>query len=102
MVDKNDLPALAFCGIGDPKFFDDTLKELNVRINKKIHFINHIKYNKDRLEQLEVLLKNNDALITTYKDFVKFNQQFLNKYLIYVVKMKIEIDDNKLIEKICL
>jgi len=100
-IDTNQ-KLISCCGIGDPKFFDNTLKELNVRINKKIHFINHIKYNKDRLEQLETLLKNNDGLITTYKDFVKFNQQFLNKYLIYVVKMKIKIDDKKLIEKICL
>ncbi len=93
---------ISCCGIGDPKFFDDTLKKLNVRINKKINFINHVQYNKNRLGQLETLLENNDGLVTTYKDFVKFDQQFINKYLIYVVKMKIEIDDKILIEKICL
>ena len=99
-IDSNQ-KIISCCGIGDPKFFDDTLKELNINVNKKIHFMNHVKYNKKRLEQLEALLKNNDALITTYKDFVKFNQKFLKKYLIYVLKIEIEIDDNRLIEKIC-
>ena len=88
------------CGIGDPDFFNQTIKELNLNVVEKVAFENHAYYDEQKIKKLEYLLQNNDGLITTYKDFVKLNQNFLNKYLIYVIKMEIEINDKKFIRKL--
>ena len=41
-----------------------------------------------------------DGLITTYKDFVKFDKNFINNNLIYVLDIDIVLDDKKLIDLI--
>ncbi len=91
---------LSCCGIGDPLSFHETLKNLNINIAETLVFQNHVHYTKKRLILINEKLINCDGLITTYKDFVKFDKNFINNNLIYVVDINIVIDDKKLIDLI--
>ena len=44
--------------------------------------------------------KKNISFITTYKDFFKLDEGFINKYTVYVLEMNLQLDENVLIEKI--
>ena len=63
-------------------------------------FKNHVDYTKKRLSLIKEKLINYDGLITTYKDFVKFDKNFINNTLIYVLDIDIVLDDKKLIDLI--
>ena len=91
---------IAFCGIANSKYFITTLKNMNVKIIKEIKFANHAKYNQIQYQQLIDSNPNNLSFITTYKDFVKLNQTFKNKYTIYVLEINFILDDKQLIHEI--
>jgi len=87
---------VAFCGIGNPIGFMRGLEN----IDKKIVFENHANYNSKKYEQLKKTNPNNLSFITTYKDFVKLDREFKSAYTIYVLEVRLSIDDEKLINQI--
>lgn len=96
----NNCKLLCCCGIGDPLSFQNALKNLNANIAETLVFENHVHYTKKRLSLIKEKLINYDGLITTYKDFVKFDKNFINNNLIYVLDIDIVLDDKKLIDLI--
>lgn len=97
---QNSYNLLCCCGIGDPISFQNTLQNLNISISKTLIFENHVHYTDKRLNVINEKLSKYDGLITTYKDFVKFDKNFINNNLIYVVDINIILDDKKLIDLI--
>ncbi len=69
--------ALAFCGIGNPEGFKNTLKGLDLSVKKIVAFEDHHIYTQDEIEQLKRGKDElgADFLITTFKDFVKMENE---------------------------
>ena len=97
---------VAFCGIGDPDSFMETLESLSIKVLDSIHFKDHQKYDTPYINRLESLLKtaNQTVFYTTQKDWVKLPESFLKKYRGVFVKMDLSIKDpdfkNLLMKKI--
>ena len=73
---------------------------MNITIKRQFSFENHARYNHTKYQQLKNANPNNLSFITTYKDFVKLDESFKTKYIIYVLEMNVELSDKKLINKI--
>ena len=97
---NNIEPMIAFCGIANSQYFISILKNMNIKIDRKIKFDNHAKYDSKKYKQLKNANPNNLSFITTYKDFVKLDESFKNKYIIYVLEMNLILNDNQLIKEI--
>ena len=100
IISKIKSPVVAFCGIANSTYFINTLKELEINVEKEINFENHTKYDAKKYAKLKKINPNNLSFITTYKDFVKLDQSFINNYTIYVIVIKFELNDDKLINQI--
>ena len=66
-------PVVAFCGIGNPGAFQQTLRDVGLAVAEFRTFPDHHDYATDELEDLVELAQNRSAvaLITTLKDLVK-------------------------------
>lgn len=75
LPDIPDVPVLAFCGIGRPDSFRNSLKEAGIRIEGLEVFPDHYVYSADDIDELRETMRNKGAtaLITTEKDAVKLN-----------------------------
>lgn len=77
----------AFAGIGRPSKFYDTLVELGYDVVETQDFADHYAYTKEDIDELKAKAKAKGLLlITTEKDFVKFNDEM--KKDIYCLKIK--------------
>ena len=86
---------LMFCGIGNPKEFENTLLEYKIKIKKKFIFADHYKLkNKEVILIKKIAEKNNLDIITTEKDYFRLN----SKQRKNVNFLKIELKINKLNE----
>ena len=67
------LKVIAFCGIGNPQSFIETLKKSELNILGSIFFDDHHHYNYDDIKQIIELAKkyNVENVITTEKDSIK-------------------------------
>ncbi len=83
---------LMFCGIGNPKEFEQTLIKYKFNIYKKIIFPDHYKLsNKDLKNIKDKAKKENLLLITTEKDYFRLNQ--MQRKNIKFLKIKLDIKD---------
>ncbi len=91
---------LVFSGIGNHQTFISMLKSYDLNILKEIEFPDHYKYSKKDLEFIINQAKKFDyKIITTEKDFLRFENLKLNE--IKFIKSKIKIlDEEKLIKSI--
>ena len=64
---------LAFCGIGNPGHFFDSLESLGARLIARRPLDDHVAYTPDVIESLAALAAGSvaDICVTTQKDFVK-------------------------------
>ncbi len=86
---------LMFCGIGNPKEFENTLLEYKIKIKKKFIFADHYKLkNKEVILIKKTAEKNNLDIITTEKDYFRLN----SKQRKNINFLKIELKINKLNE----
>jgi len=69
--DVEDSEFIAFCGIGNPESFKNTLLKNKISFSKFFVFPDHYEYKKKDIEKLLSYGKN---LITTEKDFVKLKK----------------------------
>ena len=84
-----------FCGIGNPKEFENTLLEYKIKIKKKFIFADHYKLkNKEVILIKKTAEKNNLDIITTEKDYFRLN----SKQRKNINFLKIELKINKLNE----
>ncbi len=95
---ENVRNVFAFCGIGKPRSFIESLKSLGINVKGCKFFDDHHTYVKKDLNILFQLKKKYKAeiLVTTYKDFVKMEHED-----IYYLDMEIEVDNfSQIIERI--
>jgi tetraacyldisaccharide 4'-kinase len=85
---------VAFCGIGNPRSFFDTLVSIGAVLCESIAFPDHHVYSDAEIEQLLIRLGANraDALLTTAKDAVRLKNSQRIKDL-YVLDIVLEIDE---------
>lgn len=92
-IDFADRCVIAFCGIGYPKKFLNTLSDLGKEIIRFVEYPDHHMYTKEDLKHLLGLSKEFSAkLVTTEKDLVKIPQGFRKH--VFTVNIKIETKDD--------
>ena len=85
---------IAFCGLGKPQKFFDSLKKANYNVIKEIVFEDHYYYkDKDLKQILDIAEKNNAKVITTEKDFVKLPNNYKGKVEILKINVMFENKD---------
>ena len=87
---------VAFCGIGNPDNFFETLENHNIKIKKKIIYPDHFNFSQKNYEFLFNEAKNNNCeLITTEKDYIRIKPE--NKNKIYYTKLSNTLIGNDLL-----
>ncbi|MDR2117735.1 MAG: tetraacyldisaccharide 4'-kinase [Planctomycetaceae bacterium] len=71
---------LAFCGIGNPNAFRQTLERCGAKVVELIPFPDHHQFNADDLNGLEQIAQSYeiDSILCTMKDFVKINADIVS------------------------
>ncbi len=65
---------LMFCGIGNPKEFENTLLKHKFKLEKKFIFADHHNFSNDEIISLKKIAKKNKLeIITTEKDYLRLN-----------------------------
>ena len=91
-----DESVFAFCGIGNPNFFIQTVKDVGLNIVGKRIFKDHQKYNYKVLHNLLVQIESSNcrAVVTTEKDMVKIPESFMKKIIFYVIKIDVVFEND--------
>ncbi len=93
-VSKDNQKYVAFCGIGRPEKFFNSLKKSNYDVIKEISFQDHNKYKSDDL--IKIIFeaeKSNAKIITTKKDWVKLPDEYKNKVEFLDIEIKFYNND---------
>tara|TARA_B100000575_G_C22976376_1_gene563457 strand:- start:17 stop:940 length:924 start_codon:yes stop_codon:yes gene_type:complete len=90
---------LMFCGIGNPREFENTLLKYKFKIKKKFIFADHHKfYDKEIFSIKEIAKKNKLSIITTEKDFLRLSSK--QKKGIKFLKIKLKVKNFNKFKKI--
>lgn len=96
--------ALAFSGIGNPKSFENNLRQLKINVLKHRIFADHFAYRRKEVLSLLQEAKNlgADFIVTTEKDSVRIPMVNRQEVPIYVIKIDLNITSGEemLFEKI--
>ncbi len=99
--------AVAFCGIGRPESFKQSLEEIGIHVDSMIAFHDHHWYSPSELRRIvsEQEKWNAEFIITTEKDFVRISQaEFFEKFPFFYIEVEAEIHQkeewNKLITSV--
>ncbi len=89
-------PVVCFSALGSPETFENTLKGLGLTLKQKWRFPDHQHYTEEHLRSFEQT-RGNLPLITTFKDFVKFpnNWRDILKKDVYVLSINLKIRGGK-------
>lgn len=84
---------VAFCGIGNPEAFRQTITDLGVNVAAAFVYDDHQQYTKDHLKAVDRVAtdRNAEAILTTQKDRVKIPAEFPWKHDLLVVKIGMRI-----------
>ncbi len=84
--------AACFCALGHPETFEKTLENLGLELKQKWRFPDHQYYTEENLRTFEET-RGNLPLITTFKDFVKFpdNWRDILTEKVYVLSVNLKI-----------
>ncbi len=85
-------PVACFSALGNPETFENTLKGLGLTLQQKWRFPDHQYYTEENLRTFEQT-RGNLPLITTFKDFVKFpdNWREILKKEVYVLSVSLSL-----------
>ncbi|MCQ2411006.1 MAG: tetraacyldisaccharide 4'-kinase [Elusimicrobiaceae bacterium] len=91
-LDKVKGSVACFCALGHPATFENTLTGLGLELKQKWRFPDHQYYTEEHLRSFEAT-RGNLPLITTFKDFVKFpdNWRDILKKDVYVLSVNLKI-----------
>jgi len=87
-------PIRAFCGIGNPNAFRQTLEELGLQLEGFDAYPDHCQYDSQQVRQLDQRLANDSssqAVLCTHKDLVKITADRLGGKPLYAVQLDLEI-----------
>lgn len=89
-------PVVCFSALGSPETFENTLTGLGLELKQKWRFADHQHYTEENLRTFEDT-RAGLPLITTFKDFVKFpdNWREILKKDVYVLSINLKIRDEK-------
>ncbi len=88
--DIKDKVIVAFCGIGNPSSFKDSLEKAGISYQNIIVFGDHVNYRKTDVEKIRH--SRADYYITTEKDAVKLNQLWVEKEKLLVLKLVYQLE----------
>ncbi len=89
-----DESVVAFCGIGRPEKFFDSLRDNGVKLVEELAFPDHHYYNETDFKAIFGIANSDQAVIvTTEKDMVKVPERF--RKIIYPIKAHLEIEDEE-------
>lgn len=80
---------VAFCGIGMPEKFLNTLKNNSIKVEDFFTFPDHYQYTKKDLQQIIKSAKNL-PIITTEKDYIKIPKAYTSNIINYKVKLNLQ------------
>ncbi len=103
LPDIPEEPVIAFCGIGKPESFRNSLEEAGFSIRKLIVFPDHHVYSAEDIEHLKGMMirKRAGALITTEKDAVKLSGiADTDDILVQTMNLEVEGDIPELLDDI--
>jgi len=87
-------PAIAFCGIGRPEKFFDSLTQSKINIIAKFSYSDHHQYREKEIQKMIDLAREKNAiLITTKKDWVRLDKIYQEQ--IEFLDIKIEFKNEK-------
>ena len=91
-LDQIKGPVACFCALGHPESFERTLKDLGLLLRQKWRFPDHQYYTEENLRTFEET-RAGLPLITTFKDFVKFpdNWRDILTKDVYVLSVNLHI-----------
>ncbi len=89
------LQLVAFAGIANPGNFFDALRKKGMLLSSSLTFLDHEPYSAQKLNQINQLAKNADALITTEKDAVKLSADMF-QIPCYKIAVNLEVDDEEI------
>lgn len=85
-------PVFAFCGIGNPDGFIQTLQKNGVDVGQQKFYADHHSYSGNDLQEIQQLAADagSDAIVCTLKDLVKINRQQLGGIPVFALAINIE------------
>ena len=88
----NDEPVFAFCGIGNPNGFFQTLTQLGLTVRHHQTFADHHRYSREDLNAIAVSARNvgATALVCTHKDLVKVGCNQINGLPVLALLTEVE------------
>ena len=91
LEDFKDPRYIAFSGIGNHHTFVEMLKKNNLNIIKDFEFPDHYNYSKKDLNKIiNECKKNNSAIITTEKDYLRLPEEFKDKIKFININLSIK------------
>ena len=90
-------PVAAFCGIGNPTAFRQTLTNKHFQIDRFREFPDHHNYSREDLESLQSWLanSNSEAAICTHKDLVKLAVERLGSHPLWALMIDLQISSGQ-------
>ena len=86
-----------FSGIGNPEGFENSVRELGIKVAKYYRFADHHDYTREDISRMvkETKIANLEAIITTSKDAVKIRELGIKDTGILVLEIKLSITKNE-------
>jgi tetraacyldisaccharide 4'-kinase len=93
LEDLRDVPVLAFCGIGNPNSFFQSLEELGAEIIDRYCWPDHHAYTREDIAWLGQWKAEHTGarLICTVKDWVKIQESVIGKRELWALSVELEI-----------
>lgn len=87
----------AFCGLGNPEAFRQTLAQLGVQLAGWRTFRDHHDYTAQDLDELRgwIAAQSVDAVVTSQKDLVKINLEVLGERPLWALRIALEVTQGR-------
>lgn len=88
---------MCFSGIASPSYFEKLIEKNGACIVRSMHFPDHYEYRIEELKEIEESAKSSgcDLMLTTQKDSVKFTDYYPERIPLWIMKVRIVINEKK-------
>jgi len=100
--DLSRLNFVVVCGIGDPNFFIEAIKDHNINMKRKMIYKDHYNYTANDMKKIYRVMDDCgcNAILTTWKDYYKLNYFNTKNKRVIILDMKLEFNENSLLQMI--